>query len=115
MALSDIERKRCENALAGFLLRRRPPPEIRPQLDLGYRVAGQSVVLFETRPVWDDPTRTIELPFAKATFVRTRGHWALYWRRSDLKWHGYEPRPDVLTIEEFVAVVERDELHCFFG
>ena len=49
MALTDLERKRCERDLAKFMERRRPPPQIRPQLDIGYRISGQSVEIFEIR------------------------------------------------------------------
>ena len=47
MAFNDLDRKRIENAMAAFLAKRRPPPHIRPQLDLGYRLIEQSVELFE--------------------------------------------------------------------
>jgi len=32
-----------------------------------------------------------------------------------LKWHFYEPVPDVSTLDEFLAVVKKDEYACFFG
>ena len=32
-----------------------------------------------------------------------------------LKWHRYEPAPQVHSLETFVHVVERDEHDCFFG
>jgi hypothetical protein len=48
MALNDIERKRCERDLEKFMERHRPPPDIRPKLDFGYRVSGHSVELFDS-------------------------------------------------------------------
>lgn len=115
MALTDLERRRCELHLAKFMDRRRPPPDIRPKLDIGYRIAGHSVELFEIRPDWQDPKKTMEHPFAKATFVRTRNLWRVFWMRRDLKWHGYEPNPEVRSLEAFLHVVDRDEYCCFFG
>lgn len=115
MALTDLERRRCERDLAKFMERRRPPPDIRPKLDIGYRIAGHSVELFEIRPDWQDPKKTMEHPFAKATFVRTRNLWRVFWMRRDLKWHGYEPNPEVRSLEAFLHVVDRDEYCCFFG
>ncbi len=70
MAFNDIERKRIEKALAAYLALRRPPPEIHHQVDLGWRMDDQSVVLFETRQVFNDPTRQIHRPIAKTTFNR---------------------------------------------
>jgi hypothetical protein len=35
--------------------------------------------------------------------------------RADLKWHKYPPKPEVPTIEAFLALVEEDEYACFYG
>ena len=50
LALTKLERKRCEKALTDFMSRRRPPPHIRDQIDVGYRIEGQSIEIFEIRP-----------------------------------------------------------------
>ena len=34
---------------------------------------------------------------------------------ADLKWHGYEPHLEAVSIEEFLGVVDRDDQSCFFG
>ena len=115
MALTQLEKARCERDIAKFLERRRPPVNVRPQLDIGYRISGQSVEIFEVRPQWQNPTEKREHPVAKATFVRTRNHWRVFWMRRDLKWHGYEPNPYVHSLEAFLNVVDRDEYCCFFG
>jgi hypothetical protein len=115
MTLSQFELKKCEKSLSDFLERRRPPVHIRPELDIAYRISGQSVEIFEVRPDWQDPTQKMESPVAKATYVRTKNRWNVYWMRQDLKWHGYEPNPEVRTLEAFLHVVDRDEYCCFFG
>src|SRR3970282_1846319 len=106
MARNDIERKRVENAVEAFVQKRRPAPHVRPKLDYGFRVSGQSVELFEVRPRMGRADEKRESSFAKATFVRTKGVWRVYWMRSDLKWHSYEPAPEVSAIDEFLAVVQ---------
>jgi len=115
MALTELERKRCERDLAKFLERRRPPPHIRPELDIGYRISGQSIELLEIRPDWQDRKVIREHPVAKATFVRTRSRWRVFWMKRDLKWHGYEPALEVHSLEAFLNVVDRDDFGCFFG
>jgi hypothetical protein len=115
MAFSELELKRYERDLARFMERRRPPPHIRPQRDLGYRIKGQSVEIFEIRPDWRNQAKKMETPVAKATFVRAQDCWRIYWMRRDLKWHGYEPNHEVRSLEEFLAIVDRDEYSCFFG
>jgi hypothetical protein len=115
MALSEFEKKRIERALAVFLEKRRPPPHVRPELDIGFRVTGQSVELFEIRPRWDKPSEKMEKPIAKATYVKTAEIWKVYWMRADLKWHSYQPVPKVGSIEKFLELVHEDRHACFFG
>jgi hypothetical protein len=99
-----------------LMKQRRPPPDIRKELDLNYRVTGQSVEIFEIRPVWRQSAgERRESAVAKATYVRTRRIWRVFWRRADLKWHGYEPCPEVKSIDEFAALVADDVHACFFG
>jgi len=115
MALSELERKRFEKAVSKFIDGRRPPPEIRPKLDLGFRLDGQSVEIFEVRPDWRNPNEKMENSVAKATYVKRAKEWRVYWQRADLKWHRYEPYPTALSIEEFLEVVDEDVYCCFFG
>ncbi len=114
MALNDLEKKRWERDIQKFLALRRPPPHIRPELDIEYRIMGRSEI-FEIRPHWQDRSTKLEHPVAKATFVRSKGHWRVFWMRADLKWHGYEAHAEVRSLEDFPAVVDKDEHCCFFG
>jgi len=115
MAFSDLEARRIEKAVDAFVQKRRPPVHIRPKLDIGFRLSGQSVEIFEIRPAWDRPQEIIERPVAKATFVGTRGVWKVFWKRADLKWHSYAPVPAVGTIDKFLELVEKDPHACFWG
>jgi hypothetical protein len=112
MALADIEQARVRKAMEAFMQQRRPPPHIRPKLDLGFRVTGQSVEIFEIRPPWRGPLDARrESPVAKATYVRARGVWRVFWQRRDLKWHSYE----VKSVNEFALLVSEDAHAYFFG
>jgi hypothetical protein len=101
--------------LERFLEERRPPEEIREKVDLGYRIQGQSVVIFEIRPSWTDPKKIMENEIAKATFVASKNHWKVFWKRADLKWHSYQPFATAKDIGEFVGVVTQDSYGCFWG
>lgn len=52
---------------------------------------------------------------AKATYVRSRDHWRVYWQRADLRWHRYDPAPEVATVQGFLDLVDEDAYACFFG
>ena len=98
-----------------YIQRKRPPANIRDKVDLSFRIEGQSVEIFEIRPVWNRPEEKIEAPIAKATHIKSRNLWKIYWQRADLKWHRYEPDPEVDSIDDFLDIVERDKYACFFG
>ena len=116
MAFSEMEQKRCEKIVSAYVEQRRPPPHIRKELDISFRFKGQSVELFEVRPTWQGkPGEFTEHGIFKATFVKRSGTWKLYWLRADLKWHRYEPDPEVETLEDALAVCERDQYGCFYG
>jgi hypothetical protein len=114
--LDEIEIARLRRAMDAFMQQRRPPPHIRSQVDLGFRVMAQSIEIFEIRPPWQGPPdEKQESPIAKATYVKSRRVWRVFWQRRDLKWHSYEPEPEVRSVEEFTRLVSEDAHACFFG
>ena len=115
MPLSEFEEKRYENILRDYVEKRRPPASMRNELDLSFRIKGQSAELFEIRPLWDNKSKKIEEPVAKATYVKSNGSWKVYWQRADLKWHRYDPNPEASSLEEFLEIVDKDEYCCFYG
>ncbi len=115
MALSEKQINDIHLAAQAFLKIRRPDPELRDKLDIGYRIEKQSVLIFEIRPLWGNPKQKEEYPLAKTTYIMTRKKWKILWRRSDLKWHGYDPDLYVNSISDFFQVVDKDDYSCFFG
>ena len=115
MALSEFEIKRMEKLVGDFVARRRPDARIRSKVDLGFRVSGQSFEIFEIRPLWDDPSKIIETSVAKATFVKSKKNWKLFWMRSDMKWHAHTPCPTATSLEEALEIIEEDAYACFWG
>jgi hypothetical protein len=115
MAISEFEFERCEKALNQFMAKHRPPVHVREQLDICYRIEYQNVEIYEVIPGFRDSSKKTEIPAAKATFVKSRQLWKVYWLRLDLKWHTYTPKPEVNTLEEFLQLVGEDSHRCFFG
>ena len=115
MTLSEFEIKRCERLVAEFIERRRPPARLRKEVDLAFRIKGLSVEIFEIRASWTGEGKPIEHPIAKATYNKSNRSWKIFWLRADLKWHRYEPLPEVDAIEDFLLMVEEDDHACFFG
>lgn len=115
MAFSEIEQARNLKSLRWFMEQRRPPEHIRPQLDIGYAVVGQTFDIFEIRPDWQDKNTIRRSPVARVKYIRSRNEWRLYWMRSDLKWHLYEPDSKFRTLLAALTVIHSDPHCCFFG
>lgn len=115
MALDILKTVDVIEAMENFLARKRPPEHIRPKLDLGYQINQQSIIINEIRPQWNKPEIIREFGVAKATYVKSKNYWKVFWKRADLQWHSYTPRPTVTTIAEFTHIVEEDRHHCFWG
>jgi hypothetical protein len=57
----------------------------------------------------------IENPVMRATWVKNRRHWRLFWQHADLKWHRYPPLPEAAALEALLAEVQADRHGCFWG
>ena len=116
MSFTPLETVSIIECLENFVEMLRPKDEnIKKKLDYGYKVEGYTVFITEIRPQWDNPEIINEHAFAKATFVKSREHWKIFWMRANLKWYAYDPVPIVKKIDDFVNVVGEDAHHCFFG
>ena len=117
MAFDDLQQARTKREVDEFIEQRRPPEEIRDEIDLGYRIdkTDQSVVIYEIRPHWKDPDETVQTRVARMKYVKSRDIWKLYWMRRDLKWHKYPPAPEVRSLQEAIEIVDEDERSCFWG
>lgn len=113
MAFSELELAKVRRTMDAYIERRRPRPEIRHELDIGYAIEGQSVTLHEDRRLYDG-SRILE-PVAKATWVKTQKVWKIYWMRADLKWHSYDPVPQVQSLDKVLAGIDADPYGCFWG
>lgn len=98
-----------------FWVKHRPPINLRDKIREGQRISGQSIELFFERPAFQRPGKFIEESVAKICYVRSRDVWELYWQRADLKFHRYDPQPEVASLSRALAVIGEDSNCCFFG
>ena len=112
---SESELTKITELVESFVESRRPPQHIRSELDTCYRITGQSFEIFEIRPRWRQPEEIQEISVAKATYVKSRKVWKLYWMRADLKWHRYTPLPDTKSLQHVLKEIGEDPYCCFWG
>ncbi len=115
MPFNPTEQEKINLAWQSFLMKRRPPVEIRSQVDLDMKIDGYSIEIFTIRPRWDKPDEIIHSPIAKTTFVKSKNYWKLFWMRANLKWYPYDIKPAVKTFEDFLREVDNDTHACFWG
>jgi len=116
MALTKEQITKIEKAAAKYMYYERPPLEVRDQLDLGYRIEGQNVFLFEISPRWDKPEEKTERPVAKTTYIKSKNLWKIYWMRGNLEMVPLRACSFyVKSISDFFDLVTEDALSCFFG
>ena len=114
MELTEFEIALTEVKLHDFIESRRPAPDLRSKLDLGFRFENGVAEIFELRPDWQDASVTLEHPSARAIY-QDQGNWKVYWMRADLDWHTYPHAPEVHSIDEFIRLVHEDAYCCFWG
>ena len=115
MAFSEFETERYKQITEVFIEEIRPSENIRSELDIIYEIENQSIIIYEVRPAWDNPKEIMKIEVVKLTYVKTSDSWRLFWQRRDMKWHSYDPDPEVDTLEEGLRVVKNDDLGCFWG
>src|SRR5688500_17730641 len=102
MAIDILKTVDIIELMENFLERIRTEEHIRKQLDIGYIIDNQSVILAEIRPIITRPSEYAEYGFAKATYVKSVDVWKIYWMRANSKWTLYQPNPEVNKLEEFL-------------
>ena len=115
MVIDISQKDEITQTLEKYIALIRPEPSIRPRLDIGYELTGNSVFLVEIRPAWNNPFDIQKHPYAKATFVKSKKAWKIYWMRANLKWYPYDPTPIVRSLAAFLKIVDEDAYGCFRG
>ena len=114
MALSELQEAQVARLLAP-LCNAPALARVADQLRHGYRIDGNAVELFESRPAFRAPHQWQDRPVAKFRYVATRRTWRLYCQFRDLKWHAYEPCFESRDLGRLVAEVQRDPTAIFWG
>lgn len=110
--LSDLQQAQVTKLLAPLC---ELPPDVRSQVQKGFRFDGRSVVLFEMRPALMPPHDWQEEPIAKFTYVKRSQLWRLYCMFRDLEWHAYDPLAESPDLCLLVDEVRADPTGIFGG
>ena len=115
MAFNPFHLREIQSNLTIWLEEKRPPVELRDEVDLQYTIKDQNIILEEIRPSFMDPSKILTIPLAKITFVNSKNEWKTYWMRASGKWELYVPDKKISTLEEILKEISADPYGCFFG
>ena len=114
MALpNDIQRK-VEDALREFC-EMRIPEHVRDQIRLTFTIRGNTVLLSEERPRWNNPSEWINIKIAQFRFDNLTNKWSLNCRDRNCKWHNYTLVRTTRDINALLIEVDRDPTGIFWG
>ena len=110
MPLPEIELHRVNRLLSNFC-EQRIPPHARDQIKLLFNIKGNKVILIESRPYYDDPSKWSEMPVAQFEYSATTKSWSLY---------GYNRNDKRLPIskgslDKLIKEVDQDDTGIFWG
>lgn len=114
MELSEFEIRRIEKLFRGFC-EKRVPAHLRDRIRVEFRIRGDEVELFESRPLYNDPQTWVSTRVARFKKSTGSGNWVLYWADRDAQWKRYLPCEPRRDIEALLQAVEQDAIGTFWG
>ena len=114
MSLSEFERKRVEKLLKEYC-EAKIPSHLRDRIRLEYRIRGNEVSLYESRPHWQGNGAWLSTKIARFRRDLEARTWQLYWADRHGKWRSYSPLPFHRDIETLLHAVDRNVTGVFWG
>jgi len=114
LALTEVQKAQVDKLLTAYCAKR-IPPAFQSKVRVGYRIAGNAVILYEERPAFRPPHAWQEMVVAKFTYVGTQREWRLYCQHRDLRWHAYQALPAAPSFAKLLDEVDADPTGIFWG
>lgn len=115
MAFNELDLNKIEYILKDYIIRNRPPEDIRDEIDFSYRIEDQNIFISTIRCDYQNPSKKITTDNVKLTYVKKLDRWKIYWQRYNLKWDLYKPYPEASSLDECIKVYDEDTHCCFRG
>lgn len=114
MALPELIKRSVESKLSTYC-DRKIPREIRDELQLTYKLRGNTATLIERRPHFRDRTIWTEVKVAQLRFDPDAKRWSLYCSDRNGRWHFYDDAPPSANLDDLIAELDRDPTCIFWG
>jgi len=114
MPLPEFTRKLVETRLSIYC-ENRIPVTVRNKVRLAFKIRGNNVTLYETRPYFMDPSVWTESPIAQFRFDDETKRWNLYCCDRNSKWYLYSEIDSSANFDDLLKEVDRDPTGIFWG
>jgi len=114
MPIPELTRRRAERLLQQ-LIDRRVPPRVRNEIRMSVETRGNSVTLFEDRPVWRMPGQWTHGKIAQFRYDPTSDRWTLYWSDRNGRWLRNPTTRPTTNIAALIQEVDKDPAGAFWG
>ncbi len=113
MALPELLKVAVEKKLAEYC-GKNLPVHVSDQFRLGFRLRGNNVTLFKSRPFHADPSRWVENFVAQFRFDPETAVWTLYWPDRNSRWHNCVNLEPSRQFEKLLHEVDEDPAGIFW-
>ena len=114
MAIPPFIRRPVEERLRVYC-EEKVPERLREKIRFGFRVRGNSVILFEERPSFADRSQWVDIVVAQFRFDPEDGKWTLYWADRNSRWHIYDDVSPNKNFHVLLTEVDKDPTGIFWG
>ena len=113
MPLPELQLRDVEKHLDAYC--NTVPEHARCQLRMGYVIKGNTVILYEERPLFRDKAQWRAFEVAQFRYIRTVDRWRLFYKDQHSKWHIYGGVEDAERFEDLLKEVVEDPTCIFWG
>jgi hypothetical protein len=113
MSLSKFTRRLVEVALVAYC-HNKVLKHARQKVKIYFKIRGNTVTIYESRPYHLDPSVWKERPVARFLLDAESKKWSLYWVDKKSKWHPCEAEPSS-NFDDLLKAVDRDQAGIFWA
>lgn len=114
MPLDEFTRSAAQEKLKSFC-DEKVPPEVRDRLKITFGFWHDSALIYEERPVWNDPSRWTKMKIARMDFNPETMGWTLYAYDRNSKPFLYDFTEIDATLDRLIQEVDEDPTGIFWG
>ena len=114
MAIPDTTSLIIESTLISYI-EGKIPAHVRDKVRLSYRFRGNTITLFEHRPVFNKQGKWTDSPVAQFRYNPGGNKWTLYCADRNSRWHRYDDLEPAEDFDVLLQEVDEDPTGIFWG